>query len=108
MMKEEIKNILFDLILKNSSPTMGDKRTIDYQQTMVIIEELINHETDLLKEFVEWLKEQCKDVYQLYNEEMQEETNLKNSMWFIGRKDGIGEIRQLLKVAIEKFLEAKR
>lgn len=66
------------------------------------------HEADLLKEFVEWLKEQCKDVYQLYNEEMQEETNLKNSMWFIGRKDGIGEIRQLLKVAIEKFLEERK
>lgn len=65
-------------------------------------------EQDLLKEFVEWLKEQCKDIYQLYNEEMQEETDSKNSMWFIGRKDGVGEVRQLLKMAIEKFLEERK
>lgn len=58
MDREEIKNKLFDIILKNSSPTMEVKRTIDYQQTMVIVEELINHETDLLKEFVEWYGEQ--------------------------------------------------
>ena len=62
-------------------------------------------EINAIKEFVEWLKEQYKDIYQLYNEEMQEETDPKNSMWFVGRKDGIGEIRRSLKTSIEKFLE---
>lgn len=52
---EQIKNELFDIILKNSSPTMVVKRTIDYQQTMAIVAEFITHESDLLKEFVEYL-----------------------------------------------------
>lgn len=65
-------------------------------------------EENAVKEFVEWLNEQYKDIYQLYDEEMKEETDNKNYMWFVGRKDGVGEIRQSLKTAIERFLEERK
>lgn len=68
MDREEIKNELFDIILKNSSTPMVVKRTIDYQQTMVIVEELTNHEQDLLKEFVEFAKGEFIKANYCYND----------------------------------------
>lgn len=61
MTREELKNKLFDIILKNSSPTMVVERTIDYRQTMAIVEELIKHEQDTLKEFVEYVQNYDSD-----------------------------------------------
>lgn len=107
MTREEIKNKLFDIILKNSSPTMVVKRTIDYQQTMVIVEEFINHETDLLNEFVEWQAKQYKDLYYKYDKEMKEVKDDTDYFWCSGRVAGIGEIRKRLKKDLEKFLETK-
>ena len=68
MTREEIKDELFDIILKNSSPTMVVKRTIDYQQTMAIVAEFITHENNLLKEFVEFAKGEFIKANYCYND----------------------------------------
>lgn len=107
MTREEVEsyivNTLFECTHSGEDDTISDK-----EFAKVLADKFIDYETDLLKEFVEWLKEKCKDIYQLYNEEMQEETDRDNSTWFIGRKDGIGEIRQMLKTAVERFLEERK
>jgi len=66
------------------------------------------HETELLKEFVEWQAKQYKDLYYIYEEEIKKETDHDDYIWLVGKKAGIGEIRQLLKTAIERFLEENK
>lgn len=65
-------------------------------------------EQDLLKEFVEWQAKQYKDIYHLYEEEIKEEKDHDDYIWLVGRKAGIGVIRQSLKTAVEKFLEERK
>lgn len=63
---------------------------------------------DLLKEFVEWQAKQYKDLYYRYEEEIKEEKDHDDYIWLVGKKAGIGEIRQSLKTAVEKFMEDKK
>lgn len=69
---------------------------------------IIKHEQDLLKEFVEWQAKQYKDLYYLYEEEIKKEKDHDDYIWLLGKKAGIGEIRQSLKIAIEEFLEERK
>lgn len=108
MTREEIKNKLFDIILKNSSPTMVVKRTIDYQQTMVIVEELINHESNLLKEFVEWLKGVYAKDYDDKGKIADKSIGRgdKENFWYMeGQQTALQRIIDLLNQDLEKFLE---
>lgn len=105
MTRKEAIDIFVNDIMFDENHDESDKEYITRIANCMYEPIVKKAENDILNEFVEWLKEQYKDTYQLYNEEMKEETNSKNYMWFVGRKDGIGEIRQLLKTAVEKFLE---
>ena len=57
MTKEEIENdiinTLFECTHSGEDDTISDKEFAE-----VLADKFINHETDLLKEFVEWLKDQ--------------------------------------------------
>lgn len=110
MTREELKNKLFDIILKNSSPTIEIKRTIDYQQTMVIVEELINHETDLLKEFVEYLKNKYtkseKEQIEIYNVYLKEDNRLKSN-FHDGCRFGFELARTSMDQDLEKFFRGE-
>lgn len=112
MNREEIKNKLFDIILKNSSPTIEIKRTIDYQQTMAIVEELIKHEQDTLKEFVEWYKSKViKDRIQV-SKKQEEYCNeidepIKAILWEHESKV-LQRISYCLNDDLEKFLEERK
>jgi hypothetical protein len=62
-------------------------------------------EINAIKKFVEWQVKQYKDLYHLYEEEIKKETDHDDYIWLLGKKAGIGEIRQSLKTAVEDFLE---
>lgn len=111
MTREEIKNKLFDIILKNSSPTIEIKRTIDYQQTMAIVAEFITHESDLLKEFVEWLKyeyarEEHFEMKEAKDCQQKEYTYLYE--YHRGREAMAEKIRDMLDQDLKKFMEERK
>lgn len=108
MTREEIENdiinTLFECTHSGEDDTISDKEFAE-----VLADKFIKHENDLLKEFVEWQAKQYKDLYYMYDEEIDNNKDCNDYIWWcLGRRAGIGEITQLLKTAIEKFLEERK
>ena len=111
MTREENKNKLFNIILKNSLPTMMVERAIDYRQTMAIVEELITHETDTLTEFVAWLKGVYAKDYDDKGKIADKSIGRgdKENFWYMeGQQIALQRIIDLLDNDLEKFLEEKK
>lgn len=104
MTREEIENdiinTLFECTHSGEDDTISDKEFAE-----VLADKFINHEIDLLKEFVEWQAKQYKDLYYKYDKEMKEVKDDTDYFWCSGRVAGIGEIRRHLKKDIKRFLE---
>ena len=55
MNREETVKFVYD-ILKKHSVKVNEVDVIPVSSCIALVDDLINHEADLLKEFVEWLK----------------------------------------------------
>ena len=107
MTKEEIENdiinTLFECTHSGEDDTISDKEFAE-----VLADKFIDHETDLLKEFVEWEAKQYKDLYYKYDKETEEvKKDDTDYFWCSGRVAGIGEIRKRLKKDLENFLKER-
>lgn len=110
MTREEVENCivntLFECTHSGEDDTISDKEFAE-----VLADKFINHEADLLKEFVEWLKyeyareehfemEEAKDCQQ------KEYTYLYE--YHRGREAMAEKIRDMLDQDLEKFMEERK
>lgn len=111
--EELIENIAYEI----SAPISCDKncKTCEYDKSNLncmsrlqatnVVDYVIKHEQDTLKEFVEWQAKQYKDLYYMYEEE--NEKDHEDYLWLCGRKAGIGEVRKRLNQDLENFLKER-